>query len=174
MVTTLSNTSFETAQSLTNALEQEKTNLSEFEHQLTILFSSLRVKYEGILFKLENSDQLFNHSISTKELSGLFKIVLEAIDNSIKHSNGSIIKAEVKVINHYLIQFLISDNGAGFDLEKVAEKNHSGLRRICDLSHQIDARVVFDSTPGKGTQVVVAKSLEKQKARFYTRLVALF
>ena len=175
MITALRTTLSEPTNYLTNVFERENSGLFMLERQLKTLFSDLQETYGGILFRLENSGHPFDLTISQEELSGLFKIVLEAIDNSLRHSNASTITAEIKLINHNLIQFSISDNGAGFDLDKVAEfKRHSGIKRICDYAHQINGRVIFDSTLGRGTHVVVAKPIEKQKARFYTRLVALF
>lgn len=175
MVTALRTTPSETTNYTTNVFEREKSGLFTLELQLRNLFADLQETYGGILFILESSGHPFDLTISQEESLELFKIVLEAIDNSLRHSNASTIKAEVKLINRNLLQFSISDNGVGFDLDKVAEsKRHSGIKRICDYAHQINGRVIFDSNPGRGTQVVVAKPIEKQRARFYTRLVALF
>lgn len=175
MVTTLISTPFDSTELTATVFDREKTGLFMLEHQLSTLLFDLQEKYNSISFKLESSGHPFDISISSEEVSGLFKIVAEAIDNCIRHSQGCIIQAEVKLINRDLIQFSISDNGSGFDLDKVAEtKKHSGLKRICDYAHQINARVAFHSNLGRGTQVVVAKPIEKQRARFYTRLVALF
>jgi len=175
MTTALVSSRLETSKSPANVFEREKTGLFTLEHQLRTLFFDLQGRYENILFKLNSSGQPLDISLSPDELAGLFKIVLEAVDNCLRHSFASSIEADVKLINHNLIQFSIDDNGAGFNLDKVAEtKKHSGLKRICYYAQQVNARVVFNSTPGRGTQVVIAKSVEKQKARFYTRLVALF
>jgi len=175
MITTLLSTPFESTTLTANVFEREKAGLFMLEHQLGTLFFDLQKKYNSTFFILESSGHPFDISISAEEVSGLFKIVAEAIDNCIRHSRACTIKAEVKLINRNLIQFLISDNGGGFDLDNIAEtKRHSGLKRICDYAHQINARVAFHSNLGRGTQVVVAKPIEKQRARFYTRLVALF
>ena len=175
MVTTLTATTFETSRLSAIVFEKEMTGLFMLEHQLDTLFFELQKKYEGIFFQLEGSGHPIDISISAEDSSGLFKIIGEAINNCIQHSEACSIKAEVKLINRDLIQFSISDNGAGFDLDKVVEtKRHSGIKRICDYAHQINARVVFNSNLGQGTQIVVAKSIEKKRARLFTRLVALF
>ena len=175
MAAALIDTLFEVTNASANVVEKDTCSLFRLEHELNILFSELQKKYKNIFFKLERSGHPSDLSLSQDELSGIFKIVSEAVENSLTHSNPSTIKAEVKLINHDLIQFSISDNGTGFDLDSVPETNrHPGIKRICDYANQINGRVVFDSNPERGTQVVVAKPVEKQRARFYTRLVALF
>lgn len=175
MVTALTSTPLELPGLISIVSGKENTGLFVLEHQLSTHFFELQKKYNSIFFNLENSGHPFDISISAEESSGLFKIVEEATDNSIRHSQACSIKAEVKLIDRNLVQLSISDNGAGFDLDMVAEtKRHSGLKRMCDYAQHINARVVFNSSPGKGTRVVVAKPVEKQRARFYTRLVALF
>jgi len=175
MVATLIDSSNETSKRSANVFEREKAGLFVLEQQLNALFFDLQQKYGSIFFTLERSGSAVDVSISLEETTGLLKIIREVIDNCVRHSLAHSVKAEVKLINYSLIQFSISDDGRGFDLDSVAKtKSYSGIKRICDCANQINARVVFHSNPGKGTQVVVAKPVEKQRARFYTRLAALF
>lgn len=175
MVTTLTTTPFETFRLSENVFEKEMNGLFMLEHQLDKLLFELQKDNNSIFFQLESSGHPIDISISPEDSSGLFRIIGEAINNCIHHSQACSIKAEVKLINCSLIQFSISDNGVGFDIDKVVEtKRHSGIKRICDYAHQINARVVFNSNHGQGTQIVVAKSIEKKRARLFTRLVALF
>ena len=175
MVSILSSNRIDLHKPSVNIFEVGKTGLSALEHQLTILFSDLQELYQNTVFTLEGSGQPWKACISQEDSDVLFRILLEATDNSLKHSRATHIQASIKFIGVDLIQCTVSDNGVGFDLDKIAaSKRHSGIKRICHATHQIGGRVVFNSSPGKGSQVVIAKPIEKQKARFYTRLVALF
>jgi len=49
----------------------------------------------------------------------------------------------------------IQDDGAGFDLTQVTDGGHFGLRFMRERAEELGGRLQVDSTPGKGTRVVV-------------------
>lgn len=175
MVTVLPGASLETIKPRTTVFEKEEIPVTQFKSQLEGLFSELQRRFENIAFELLCASGSPEISFSKEESSSLFKIILEAVDNSLRHSQATIIKTEMILISEDLLQFSISDNGKGFELDNVAEsKRHTGIKRMCEYAHKIDARVIFDSNPERGTQVFIAKPITKKRARFYTRLIALF
>ncbi len=80
----------------------------------------------------------------------IFLIYKESLTNIIKHSKADFVKINVKEENN-TFKFTISDNGIGFDIEKV--KNGNGLRNLKYRAEQIKAKLLIYSEIGKGTVV---------------------
>ena len=55
----------------------------------------------------------------------------------------------------YLYKWSIQDDGAGFDMTQVTGGGHFGLRFMRERAEELGGRLQVDSTPGKGTRVVV-------------------
>lgn len=90
----------------------------------------------------------------------LFRLVQEAINNIIKHSEAS--KATVQLMKYPdLVILTIEDNGKGFDTEDVMGK--FGLNSMRSRSHHIDSQIAIDSTPGKGTTITVEVPIKEQE-----------
>ncbi|SFK91605.1 GAF domain-containing sensor histidine kinase [Geodermatophilus ruber] len=81
----------------------------------------------------------------------LYRIVLEALHNVVKHARAG--KAAVTVTaDHDGLQILVEDDGAGFD-PTVDHPGHLGLGTMRDRAAAIGAELVLDSAPGRGTRV---------------------
>ena len=57
----------------------------------------------------------------------------------------------------------IEDDGLGFDLEEISEKQGFGLRSMLGRAEAIGARLEVDSTPGKGTRVMLRVPLRREE-----------
>ncbi|HCH45222.1 sensor histidine kinase, partial [uncultured Algoriphagus sp.] len=80
----------------------------------------------------------------------ILRIIQESIQNSIKHSEAS----EVKILlekNKEGISLQVSDNGKGFDLEKVIAGN--GLYNLRKRAEELGAVLKINSTLGSGTKI---------------------
>ena len=81
-----------------------------------------------------------------------YRIAQEALNNVVKHSGAS--QAAVMLHLGEQVRLGITDNGAGFNLEKVTA-DHLGLKIMCERSDAIGAKFNLYSEPGEGTQVTV-------------------
>jgi signal transduction histidine kinase len=82
----------------------------------------------------------------------LFRIIQESINNIIKHSDASVITfGAVRKNGHLTIH--IHDNGKGFDTRGAF--NGVGLRNLSNRALMINATLEIDSSPGKGTNVII-------------------
>ncbi|MGB6268320.1 MAG: histidine kinase, partial [Olleya sp.] len=82
----------------------------------------------------------------------LFRIVQEFISNTVKYANAETLKIKLNFLEHEL-QLSLKDDGIGFD-EKTIEQG-SGLINIKSRAALIDADLDYNSTLGKGVQLIL-------------------
>ncbi|PZR26437.1 MAG: hypothetical protein DI535_14295 [Citrobacter freundii] len=88
----------------------------------------------------------------------LFRLCQEVLNNVIKYSEASKIILSLSYSPDNLL-LSISDNGQGFDIEKVmelsAEKQSTGLLNMKERASQINGVLSISSVPGEGTTVTI-------------------
>ncbi|WP_221563641.1 GAF domain-containing sensor histidine kinase [Alkalihalobacillus sp. TS-13] len=124
---------------------------------------------EAVRAKAEEVMNDFNLSVSirtrgvTKEVSShieknVYEVVAEALQNAGKHSDASAVDVLIRYCREHVI-IRISDDGKGFllyeALLKAKTQAHYGILNMNDLTDQIDASLKINSTPGKGTEILM-------------------
>jgi two-component system, NarL family, sensor kinase len=89
----------------------------------------------------------------TQELM-LYRIAQELVNNALKHAQAKQISLEIRFKEGKNIYFAYTDNGKGFDMEKMKEKDGLGLKNIESRSDLLGGSIVFASTENKGTMYV--------------------
>ena len=88
----------------------------------------------------------------------IYRIMQEALNNAAKHSRADLVRLTLKKTDAW-IKFLITDNGAGFDLAKVISLKPSrrgfGLASMRERAELSGAKFDIQSTPGEGTTIRV-------------------
>jgi signal transduction histidine kinase len=74
----------------------------------------------------------------------------EAINNSVKYSNGTEITLNASLRGKLLTLQLI-DNGKGFNVEKITTGN--GLKNMSERAHRIGGRLTIFSDSKNGTKI---------------------
>ena len=74
----------------------------------------------------------------------------EAINNAVKYSQASLLELSVHKFDH-VIEFIINDNGNGFDMATVKKGN--GILNMQQRADEAAAVVSMQSFPGKGTTI---------------------
>ncbi|RYY17298.1 MAG: hypothetical protein EOO04_25630 [Chitinophagaceae bacterium] len=93
------------------------------------------------ILHLESSEQII-----------LFRIVQEALQNAVKHSDGTSIKILVEQIQD-VYKILIEDNGKGFE---ISEKDMGmGLANMKYRTHLLNGSIEWRSQAGEGTSVTL-------------------
>lgn len=92
-----------------------------------------------------------------KELN-LYRIAQEALSNILKHSDASTINLQL-TLHKSLITLLIEDNGSGFAYSMETPASGMGLTNIRNRVMAIGGSYTIDSTPGKGTSILVEVEL---------------
>jgi signal transduction histidine kinase len=86
----------------------------------------------------------------------LFLIFKEAANNVVRHSDCT--NADIGLtIEDGLLTLTVKDNGCGFDMAKATEGN--GLINLRERAHMLNAELLVDSQPGKGTTVTLRAPL---------------
>jgi two-component system NarL family sensor kinase len=85
----------------------------------------------------------------------LFRVLQELVNNIIKHAKAS--EVSIQLIRHEKeLTILIEDNGVGFDVDKVSDKEGGiGLKNIQSRVAFLNGQVYFDSHLKKGTTVTI-------------------
>lgn len=91
-------------------------------------------------------------SLTALQATALYRIVQEAINNSLKYSGSSVIEINIEETKNYLI-VSISDNGSGFEETKVTQG--FGLNNMKQRAEEIGSTYVINSSPGNGTVISV-------------------
>jgi signal transduction histidine kinase len=132
---------------------------------ITSELAPLNLSRNGIWFTLEELAQRINaagslHCILSvhhqRELPlsiqiHIFRIINEIVHNCVKHSKASKLIIDVGCINETL-QFVIEDNGVGFDYKTGMEKTGAlGLKNIVNRVNFLSGNLTVDSKINNGT-----------------------
>jgi signal transduction histidine kinase/Flp pilus assembly protein TadD len=85
----------------------------------------------------------------------IYRIVQEAVNNSLRHSEASLLKVSLQQKGDELF-VSVEDNGKGF----TQKQGGNGLNNILTRSDFLKAKTVINSSPGKGTQLLISLPLE--------------
>jgi signal transduction histidine kinase len=86
--------------------------------------------------------------------TNLYRISLEALNNSLKHAHAS--RVDIAIHNRDdRITLIVADDGVGFDPASPGILGGMGLDGMKERASQVGAQLVIESTPGQGVRVVV-------------------
>jgi signal transduction histidine kinase/ligand-binding sensor domain-containing protein len=108
----------------------------------------------GFRAEIDNVDGLFSQEM---EIS-IYRIVQEALNNTVKHSQAT--QGRVLVTsNAETLNLIIEDNGCGFTPPegRAAQQSHKGfgLLGIAERVRMLGGRVVIESAPGHGSRIQI-------------------
>ena len=87
----------------------------------------------------------------------ILKIIRELAVNAVHHGRATSVRV-AGALEPDRILFSVTDNGCGFDPQAAPgpEQGHFGLLGVTERINSFEGSMTVDSTPGKGTRVVVA------------------
>lgn len=135
---------------------------NEWLHQFNII-ENLQAELE----RLKAAKQIevsFHSNIHTMPLEPqeqvmLFRVMQEALQNSIKHANASEIKVSIEV-HSSKIYLCLSDNGLGFNTFS-AGKNGVGIMNMKHRVKLLGGNIEWVSNEGNGTKVEINLPMQK-------------
>jgi PAS domain S-box-containing protein len=83
----------------------------------------------------------------------LFRVAQEALHNAVKYSGVSQFKVELSATGDE-VQLVVTDAGAGFDLEEAKETRGLGLVSMQERVHLVHGKFIVESKRGMGTRIV--------------------
>tara|TARA_R110001583_G_scaffold63230_2_gene185339 strand:- start:2464 stop:4413 length:1950 start_codon:yes stop_codon:yes gene_type:complete len=91
----------------------------------------------------------------------IFRVIQEAINNSVKYANATGINITITETKDE-IEFVVTDNGTGFDLTKI--QNGNGLENMQKRINEVGGTILINSQPNKGTSIKIVCSKNKTNA----------
>jgi len=107
-------------------------------------------------YNISITDELPEVKLSNLQRRNLFLVTKETLNNALKHASASAISLSLEIRGKKLI-FKISDNGKGFEKEKI-RKSANGLKNMKGRMAEIGGSFEIDSQPS-GTQVTYSMPL---------------
>ncbi len=109
--------------------------------------------HSGIQISFSSHD--FDIRITEQMEMSIYRIVLELINNIVKHAEAT--KVTVQLIRYpEYINLSVEDNGQGFNYEvALQEKKGIGLGNILSRVDYLKGKMDVDTTEGKGTTVII-------------------
>ena len=83
----------------------------------------------------------------------LFRVSQEALHNAVKYSGTTRYTVELSGMAE-AVQLIVSDSGAGFDVEAAKKNRGLGLVSMQERVHLVHGTLSLESQPGKGTKIV--------------------
>ena len=133
-------------------------NLHPFQFEKIGLVTSL----ENILDEFQKSSEVF-YSYKIDNIDGIlskekelfiFRMVQECIVNVEKHANATACSLYVKNKKDR-IEFLLKDNGKGFDIDNQVYKNGIGLKNLQERASYLNAFFDIKALKNKGTEIKI-------------------
>lgn len=87
--------------------------------------------------------------------TAVFRIYQELLTNIARHANADMVTAMLQKENGTL-NFKISDNGTGFNLESISDKKTLGLLGIKERTLILGGTYEFKSEPGRGSETIIS------------------
>lgn len=136
-------------------LDDKQDTIDHLVNRIDLFINPLAAA-QDIEFEKSIDPALADKMLRKEEKRNLYLILKEALNNSIKYSDASTLQLRVYKTPNDKFSISIHDNGKGFDLASVQRGN--GLNNLQYRAQQIKYRLEIDSTPGKGTLIVLTRS----------------
>jgi signal transduction histidine kinase len=88
----------------------------------------------------------------------LYRIALEALNNTLKHSNAKEVTILLCFTNEQ-VELTVQDNGQGFNPNLVQEHGGMGLKSLRERAERLGGRLAIRSEPGAGTTITFSMNL---------------
>jgi len=121
---------------------------------------------DGVLSNLRSLDNIKIHTnfenfleelLTEDEKLMFYRIAQEQLNNIVKHSQASKVDISLDIVKNEAV-LTIKDNGIGYDLS--TERSGVGLQNITTRAAMHHAKVVFNSSPNNGFELVVSCPIE--------------
>lgn len=106
------------------------------------------------------ANKKFFHISKTHEIV-IYRIVIELINNTIRHAEASLIEIDIKEQKNKLI-LIYKDNGKGFEVDnKLKSTDGLGLQNIIHRLNSIGGMATFESQKLNGMKALITLMLNK-------------
>ncbi len=137
------------------AIHKEEVTLEEFKDRIDNLFWRLQDQTDGIRFIVDVSGELGLTKLKPVQAVNLFRVVQEAVNNSLKHSGAKEISLLITIEKELQLIIKVSDNGKGFLTTNHPVAKHFGLINMRKRAEEMQGSLHVESLPDYGTTIAV-------------------
>lgn len=135
------------------AMNKDDISFEDLQVRISNFIEKANTASEGVTFDFNIAEDVSrDHTFSSVEGMNIYRIIQEAVNNALKHSEASEITVTISAApTTYQIE--ISDNGKGFLLEEVSEGN--GIQSIQKRAKEVGGAVAITSDMKSGTIIEI-------------------
>jgi two-component system NarL family sensor kinase len=111
-------------------------------------------RVKKINYGLEIVGDQYQISLSAEEELNIYRIAQETIQNCLKHANATNINFTLSYEPERFVM-KISDDGVGFDMNKVVEMKGAGFQNIYERAERIGGNLDVQSAPEQGSTIIL-------------------
>jgi two-component system, sensor histidine kinase LadS len=142
-------------------IQEENIALQDLEFKIKDLLWQLNPILENLDCRF-HTDYPSETQISAIQARNLYRIVQEAIHNSLKYSQAQQLRIDLQVDGQNNLTLKIADNGIGFNPQNTDNqliKSNYGLQNMQKRAEEIKGNLQINSQKNQGTQVILALPL---------------
>ena len=139
------------------ALNKDEISFEDLKIRISNFIDKAKIASSGIHFGFDCEGNFENIKLSSLQGINIYRIIQEAINNSLKHANPKEILVKVKQ-NGSEFLVTINDDGKGFDQND--ENLGNGLNNLSKRAKELKGDVKIKSALGEGTRVVLTFKIE--------------
>lgn len=133
------------------AMNSNEITFEDLEIRINNYIEKAKEAKDQISFSFAIDPELKTQKLTSVQGMNIYRTIQEAVNNSIKYANASIIAINAKKIENQ-IKIIIQDNGTGFDLATVEKGN--GLQNMQKRIEEIGGEFVLNSS-NEGTSITI-------------------
>lgn len=118
-----------------------------------------QTKKISVQFECNSFDE---NSLNVTEKLMLYRIIQETINNTIKYAVATNFELQLSADENEITLFM-QDNGKGFDVKSINQKNGIGLRNIQLRTAYLNGKLEIESSAQNGTTTIIEIPLQKNK-----------
>jgi len=134
------------------AMNKDEITFEDLKSRISNFIEKAKLASQGIEFEFSYDDQLKANVFSSIEGMNVYRIIQEAINNTLKHARASHINVRVFKENE-TFKIEIKDNGKGFDQEEMLSGN--GMNNLKKRAKEINGEISITSQKQLGTTIVL-------------------
>lgn len=136
------------------AMNKEEITFEDLKTRTANFIENAKVSLQGIQFEFNYPKEHENITLDSKTGITIYRIIQEAVNNAVKHSNASkIIVSIVEESSKIILN--ISDNGKGFNVLEIEKGN--GILSLEKRAKEINATIEFENQNGTQIKLVIPK-----------------
>lgn len=131
------------------AMNSNEISFEDLEIRINNYIEKAKEAKEHISFSFAIEDTLKSEKLTSIQGMNIYRTIQEAVNNSIKYANATVISINVKMSNTRK-KITILDNGDGFDIDSIEKGN--GLQNMQKRIEEINGKFIISSS-NEGTRI---------------------